>query len=445
MTALSRTIARQRCSRPSFATAIVIWVLAVATVIVVELQTTAFREATAGRESIALLRARWAARAGIEATIARLGFATTNPDLTDAFAIELEMEDIAMGSLEGTSYIIRVSTEGDDMLGPADAHAKININTMSRESLMLLPFMTDDVADAILDWIDEDEDTRPFGAEFGSYATQLHPYEPRNGPMRSLLELEQVSNVLPDYVRGEDWNFNGVLDANEDDGDEAWPPDNADGILDAGWSAYLTTKSVDGGLGESGEARLELPLASASDIGSILNTDSDQSEAIVNLAILGTVSMGDFLRTDLNTLAQQNRMQPSSGAPLRALSNEQLAVLLGETTMGFQPGAPGRINLNTISDDALEYVAEIPLNTRDTLIFDRKSRSMGYTSLVDLLEVPGMTRDRVADLYDIADVRSNVYVATCRGRDERSGVEVEMVVTLDRSTLPIIIREIITR
>ncbi len=434
-----------RSARPSFATAIVIWILAVATVIVVELQTTSFREATAGREAITLLRARWAARAGIEATIARLGFATTNPDLTDAFGAEFEMEDVAMGSLEGSAYIVRVSTEGDDMLGPSDAHAKININTMSRDSLMLLTFMTDDVADAILDWIDDDDDTRTFGAESGSYATQRHPYMPRNGPMRSLLELEQVSNVLPDYVRGEDWNLNGVLDANENDGSDSWPPDNADGILDAGWSAFITTRSVDGGLGESGEPRLELPFASSSDIARLLNTDSDQSDAIINLAILGSVSHGDFLRTDLNTLAQQNRVQSNSGGPLRSLSNEQLAVLLGETTMGAQPGLAGKINLNTISDDALEFLAEIPISVRDTIIFDRKSRAQGYTSMVDLLEVPGLTRDRVADLYDVADVRSNVYVATCRGRDERSGVEVEMIVTLDRSTLPIIIREIITR
>ncbi len=434
-----------RAARPSFATAIVLWILAVATVIVVELQTSSFREATAGREAVTLLRARWAARAGVEATIARLGFATVNPDLTDAFAAEFEMEDVALGSLDGSSYIVRVSTEGDDMLGPADAHAKININAMSRESLMLLPFMTDDVADAILDWIDEDEDTRVFGAEFGSYASQRHPYEPRNGPMRSLLELEQVSNVLPDYVRGEDWNLNGVLDPNENDGDESWPPDNADGILDAGWSAFVTTRSVGGGLGESGEARMELPLVSASDVARLLNTDSDQSEAVVNLAILGSLTLGDFLRTDLNTLAQQNGMQASSGRPLRSLSNEQLAVLLGETTLGEQAGSPGKVNLNTISDDGLAYLAEIPISVRDTIIFDRKGRSQGYTSIVDLLDVAGLTRDRVADLYEVADVRSNVYVATCRGRDERSGVEVEMVVTLDRSTLPIIIREVRTR
>ena len=37
----------------------------------------------------------------------------------------------------------------------------------------------------------------------------------------------------PEFVRGEDWNLNGRLDPNEDDGDISYPPDNSDGKLDA--------------------------------------------------------------------------------------------------------------------------------------------------------------------------------------------------------------------
>lgn len=430
---------------PSFATAVVLWVLAVTTVIVVELQGASFRQAGAGREAIASLRARWAARAGVEAMIARLAHATLQPDPSDAFHPQFEMEELASASLEGSAYIVRVSTEGDDLAGPADAHAKININSMSRESLMLLDFMTDDVADAILDWIDQDDDMRPFGAEAGSYATLAHPYEPRNGPIQSILELELVANVLPEYLRGEDWNLNAVLDPNENDGNASWPLDNADGILDAGWSAHITAHSRVGALAHSGNPRLDLQLASASDVTTLLNTDQDQSEAIVNLAALGAVSLPDFIRTDLNQLAQANGVAPASGRPLRALSNEQLRVLMNETTIGDQSGQPGLINLNTISDKSLEYLAEIPITVRDAITFDRRNRSTGYTSIADLLQVPGLTRARVADLAEIADVRSNVFVVTSRGRDTRTGLETEMIVTIDRSTLPIVIREIMLR
>ncbi len=431
-------------ARRSFATAIVLWVLAIATVVVAELQSTAFRQAGSGRIAMAQARARWAARAGVEAMIARLAQATIQPDTLDAFDAPFQMSELSEGSLDGARYIVRVSTEGDDIAGPADAHARININAMSERSLATLPFITQDVVDAILDWIDEDGDMRPFGAEAGSYATLPHPYEPRNGPIRSLLELELIAGVLPEYVRGEDWNLNGVLDPNEDDGDESWPPDNADGILDGGWSKIITTKSLAGGLGHSGLARLDLQLASSNEVQTLLNVDIDQAEAIVNLAAMG-VGLGDFIRTDLNTLAQDNGVSPDGGRPLQPLSNEQLRVLLAEATIGDQSGQPGKINLNTASDEVLEYLLEIPITVRDTIILDRRSRSTGYASIVDLLEVPGMTRDRVADLFEVADVRSNVYIATSRGRDARSGVEHEMTVTIDRSTLPIVIREVLVR
>jgi len=432
-------------ARRSFATAIVLWVLAIATLVVVDLQSASFAEAASGRESLGRLRARWAARGAIESAIARLAQSTIQPDPGDAFDAEYLMEEVATGELDGADSIVRVSTGGDDLPGPRDAGARININTMSADALLTLPFMTQDVADAILDWIDEDDDTRPFGAEIGSYATMPYPYEPRNAPFQSLLEVELVLGVLPEIVRGEDWNLNGVLDPNENDADDSWPPDNADGVLDAGWSAIITTQSVRSALGFSGEPRLILQLASANDVAGVLNTDNDQSEAIVNLAVIASPTPGDFIRTDLNTLAQQNGLETTSGDPLRPLSDEQLAVLLAETYVADESGEPGKINLNTIADSTLEYLPEIPVTVRDAIVFDRKSRSQGYTSLMDLLDIPGLTRERVADLADLADVRSSVYIITARGRDLRTGIEYEMSATIDRSSLPIIIREIVTR
>jgi ribose 1,5-bisphosphokinase PhnN len=51
---------------------IVIWSIAIAAVIVGAAQVLAFRQAAMGRESIAKVEARWAARAGIEETLAVL-------------------------------------------------------------------------------------------------------------------------------------------------------------------------------------------------------------------------------------------------------------------------------------------------------------------------------------------------------------------------------------
>ena len=43
-----------------------------------------------------------------------------------------------------------------------------------------------------------------------------------------------VRGVSSDLFAGEDANQNGLLDPEEDDGDNSYPPDNRDGILDAG-------------------------------------------------------------------------------------------------------------------------------------------------------------------------------------------------------------------
>ncbi|MCA9199867.1 MAG: general secretion pathway protein GspK [Planctomycetales bacterium] len=77
-----------------------------------------------------------------------------------------------------------------------------------RTSLMQLPGMTESLADAILDWIDEDDETREFGAEADYYA-QLQP--PRKVPNRiptSLDELLLVRDVSAALLFGQDKDFN---------------------------------------------------------------------------------------------------------------------------------------------------------------------------------------------------------------------------------------------
>ncbi|MBC8113052.1 MAG: hypothetical protein H7062_01620, partial [Candidatus Saccharimonas sp.] len=59
----------------------------------------------------------------------------------------------------------------------------------------------------------------------------------------SIDELLLVQGVTPALLYGEDANRNGLLDPNENDGDQSPPLDNADGVLDHGWVAFLTAHS----------------------------------------------------------------------------------------------------------------------------------------------------------------------------------------------------------
>ena len=51
-----------------------------------------------------------------------------------------------------------------------------------RKMLLGLPGMTESIADAILDWLDADDDLREFGAEADYYSSLSPGYAPRNGP-----------------------------------------------------------------------------------------------------------------------------------------------------------------------------------------------------------------------------------------------------------------------
>ena len=136
--------------RRGFATLLVLVVLAMASIVIIAVQTSAYTQAMTGREALARVRAHWAARAGIEATLAALEWDTQNPSGTNAFAERDDMADAAEGSFKESIYRVSHTEEGKEVLGPADAHAKLNVNLLTHEQLMTLPLMTVSLLNAML-------------------------------------------------------------------------------------------------------------------------------------------------------------------------------------------------------------------------------------------------------------------------------------------------------
>lgn len=435
--------------RRGFAIAVALWAMALLAVVLASVQWAATRRAMEGREALARVRATWAARAGVEAVIARLQEEAGAATPLGSRSLLSSLAQDASGRLSNASW----RTEHDDAefgatLGPADVDARLNVNTLTFDDLMLLPDMTEDLAEAILDWIDADDETRTQGAELGDYAGLAVPYVPRNGPIVDLRELELVRGVRPEYVRGEDWNQNGVLDPEENDGDASFPPDDADGRLDAGWSGIIGVGGTapQAGLAESGEERVDLTQASASDVQQALGVDSTQAEVILAQAQESDASLADFLETPLSTLATRLGLS-GPGTRVTDLTNEQLTLLLAESVIpgdsaGFRAG---RLNLNTAAAETLEYVAALDPTLRDALVLYRDQRAGDITSLVDLFEVPQVDRATLAELAGYLEVRTTALRVSVRGRDEASGLVVEMVAEVDRSTDPVSIRSLTVR
>lgn len=183
------------------------------------------------------------------------------------------VNDDSMASSRGRFTVVApdLTTEGyygSMRYGLENESARLNLNTIlfadkteegaSRKLLMALPGMTESIADAILDWIDSDNDSRQLGAERDYYASLSHPYAPRNGPLGSIEELLLVRDVTPALLFGADLNRNGAIDGNEQNLVQIDNVDNSQGELNRGWAAYLTLDSAEANLRPDGKPKIDV-------------------------------------------------------------------------------------------------------------------------------------------------------------------------------------------
>ncbi len=144
-------------------------------------------------------------------------------------------------------------------------------NQLATQLLLALPGMTEEIADAILDFLDEDEETRPLGAEFTDYYQQLQPpYKPANGAIDSIEQLLHVRGVTPALLFGYDENRNGLLDQAEMakmssgvqpgmmPGQIAISDPNALPPPPLGWAPYLTLHSLEKNVTADGTERINI-------------------------------------------------------------------------------------------------------------------------------------------------------------------------------------------
>lgn len=150
--------------------------------------------------------------------------------------------------------------------GLENESGRLNLNSLlladqqeengGRTLLMGVPGMTEDVADAIMDWLDPDDEPREFGCELEYYVGQSPPYSPKNGLFDTVDELLLVRGVTPQILYGLDINRNGAIDPSESGGQLGASIDNSLGDLDRGWSAYLTIYSAESNRNANGDFRV---------------------------------------------------------------------------------------------------------------------------------------------------------------------------------------------
>jgi len=111
----------------------------------------------------------------------------------------------------------RLFTDGDFTGQIVDESSKFNPNGLidpygnvdpkkkdQLERLLQLMGHNPEVMDAILDWLDPDDQRRPMGAEREYYMTLKRPYAPKNGPLDSLGEMLLIKGMDSSTFYGTD-------------------------------------------------------------------------------------------------------------------------------------------------------------------------------------------------------------------------------------------------
>ena len=237
----------------------VLWVMTILCAVALELGFSSHLRLQVTASTGGAAKAFFLARAGVEKAVADLvesrDRVQSQADLREDDTRTYQNVELGEGSY---TLCAGMDEDGELVYGIADEAAKINVNTATAEVLARVPGMDADLA-----------------AEIAA----LKAREERLHDLNDLLLSERI-DLLTLY--GEDQNGNGILDPNENDGDQSWPPDNADGWLDGGLAVYLTTWSATRNVTSDGSERINLNSASAKEIvKSVTGVTDQEAESIV--------------------------------------------------------------------------------------------------------------------------------------------------------------------
>ena len=347
---------------------------------------------------------------------------------------------------------------GKVIYGISDEEGRLNVNSASPEELAKLYGMTTDIAASIMDWRDGDNSPTPGGAESEYYASLRPPYLPRNGPFRTIRELLMVQGVTRDLLFGEDANQNGLLDPEEDDGKQTAPPDNHDGIMDAGWSSVLTINSAVKNVNAAGEERVNVQSADESALAAVPGISKDLAKAIVAYRNQNRIeAFADLLEV---TAVPQNQNQgqqpgqggpgarqpgprgpqgvPTAGTPNRAagpkLIDESTLMEIGDdVTTASEATISGLVNINTASPETLACLPGLNEQLAQAIVSYRQSAGF-FPNIAWLLKVDGISRDIFKQVAPRVTARSETFRIMSEGKVTSSGARkrLEVVVRLGR-------------
>jgi len=323
---------------------------------------------------------------------------TDNPDL---FCNQLVCED-GGDKWYFTVYAPNPPDYKEPRYGVIDEAGKLNVNYVDEQvikKLLAREENGDELADCLLDWREPGADPRPLGAKQEYYDSLSTPYICRRGPLVTIDELLLIKGFNAQVVYGNDANLNCILDPNENDGDESFPPDKADGKLDMGLRGLLTVATWE----PRPMDKLDLNRLNPNQIRNQLRDSGLSSETIEFIQAYRAenntfvhpsqlLEMTYTLKNDF-TASPQSQMKPKGTVLNSGIGREQLPTVM-DRFVAF-PGGGGRrgggggggamllglVNVNSASSEVLaallndDSLARKITDARDSLGSDEQTNT----------------------------------------------------------------------
>ncbi len=437
-------------------------IVAALTLVVISLQFRSLAESKAAAVTAKTEQARTAAMSGIRTAIAVLGAAAEdpetwkdNPELFRARPVSVD------GAGRGWYFTVYAPSgeEGEEVrYGAIDESGKLNVNVAGEDQLLALGSMNRDLVDCLLDWRDKDEEVRPYGAE-REYYESLQPiaYMPRNGPLVSVEELLMVKGFSGSVIYGEDVNLNGLLDPNEEDGEDSFPADDGDSILDAGLLGLATAVSWEPNVDSTGEDRININ-GKPDDLKESLGGSGLPDETVDFIVICReedvTFASPLQLWGMVHVLKENHQAYPGMVKGRRISSrvgDEELPVVLDRLTVrppGLRGFAPGLVNVNTASRAVLATLPGIGEDAADRIIGARSSLDASRRNTPAWLYTEGILgREQFVEAYPYVTSRGFQYRVRSVGFHHPGGqfCVIEAVIDLARPSAGIFYLRDLTR
>jgi hypothetical protein len=270
------------------------------------------------------------------------------------------------------SVFRRSVLETDEIIfGVLDEASKLPLNVTNVLQLMKVPNMTLPAAEARADFVDGDSIARDNGAEQDSYDLLPVPYSIPNKPVSFLDEFLMAQGVSASHLYGEDANRNHKLDANENDADTLFPPDNQDGTLGDGLHRFFTLHSRDWNVNRNNQPRLDInsapldpaPAGLSEETITFLEAKRKLGEPIVSLIELVDASL---------TVTEENQAQRELKS---GIGPGDLGQLMDRYTTDAQRVRPGRVNINTAPASILAQLEGIDEALGNAIVSTRQGLS----------------------------------------------------------------------